>query len=79
MPAASRRSRCEIVDKAAAEVKGDLPPRPRSSGSRTARSRLAMALGLGMLVGAALFGAATLAFDALRQGTAPAAQHQAGR
>jgi general secretion pathway protein A len=69
----------DIVDKAAAEVKGELPPQLRNSASRAARSRLAMALGLGVLVGAALFGAATLAFDALRHGSAPAAQHQAGR
>jgi general secretion pathway protein A len=69
----------DIVDKAAAEVTGELPPQQRSSASRSVRSRLAMALGLGMLAGAALFGAATLAFDALRQGAVPAAQHQAGR
>jgi general secretion pathway protein A len=68
----------DIVDKAAAEVKGELPPRRRSSTSRAARSRLAVALGLGVLVAAALFGAATLAFDALRHGR-PAAQQQVGR
>ena len=56
----------DIVDKAAAEVTGETPPRPRWAGLRTPRARIALALGLGALGGAALFGAGLLAFDALQ-------------
>jgi general secretion pathway protein A len=66
-----------IVDRAGAEVRGELPPRPRRARARSARHRIAAALGLGIIAGAALFGAGLWAFDTLR---APAAvQHQAGR
>jgi general secretion pathway protein A len=66
-----------IVDKAAAEVKGEMPARTRRVSSRSARKRIAVALGLGVVAGAALFGAGLWVFDTLR---APAvAPHQAGR
>jgi general secretion pathway protein A len=66
-----------IVDKAAAEVQGEMPPRVRRRDARSARLRLAMALGAGAVAGAALFGAGLWAFDAMR---APSvAQQQAGR
>jgi general secretion pathway protein A len=56
----------DIVDKAAAEVTGEMPPRRRGPGLRSPRARIALALGLGAIGGAALFGAGLLAFDALR-------------
>jgi general secretion pathway protein A len=59
-----------IVDKAAAEVRGELP-RPRRSAARASRTRVAAALGLGLVAGAALFGGGLLVFEAMR--TAPAA------
>ena len=67
-----------IVDKAAAEVKGEMPPRVRSAARRTPRRRIAAALGLGVVAGAALFGAGLWVFDNLRAST-NAQQHQAGR
>ena len=67
-----------IVDKAAAEVKGEMPPRVRSAERRAPRRRIAAALGLGVMAGAALFGAGLWAFDNLRASTA-AQQHRAGR
>lgn len=71
----------DIVDKAAAEVSGEVPPRARGQGWRGPRMRLALALGLGAVGGAALFGAGLLAFDALRPPatTAAGAPPQAGR
>ena len=68
-----------IVDKAAAEVLGQ--PDGSARRSRSARARLGATLGLGVLLGAALFGAATLAWQALHA-RAPAAAdgaHQTGR
>ena len=66
-----------IVDRAGAEVQGDLPPRHRRARARPARLRIGAALGLGIIAGAALFGAGLWVFDSLR---APvAAQQQAGR
>jgi general secretion pathway protein A len=66
-----------IVDKAAAEVQGEMPARVRRRDARSARLRLAMALGAGAVAGAALFGAGLWAFDAMRAPSA--AQQQAGR
>ncbi len=71
-----------IVDKAAAEVLGSAQRRSRTRTRRrlSARWRLTVALGLGVLLGAALFGAGTVGFDATRQpSAAPAAQRQAGK
>ena len=66
-----------ILDKAAAEVRGEMPPRRRRVGARSVRTRVAAALGLGVIAGAALFAAGLWVFDTLR---APAtAQQQAGR
>jgi general secretion pathway protein A len=66
-----------IVDKAAAEVHGEMPARRWRAGFRPARMRIAAALGLGLVAGAALFGAGLWVFDTLR---APAAtQQRAGR
>jgi general secretion pathway protein A len=67
-----------IVDKAAAEVRGELP-RARRSATRSSRARVAAALGLGVVAGAALFGAGLLAFDALRSAPVAATQQQTGR
>jgi general secretion pathway protein A len=69
-----------IVDKAAAEVQGEMSARERGLGLRSPRARVAAALGLGIIAGAALFGAGMLAFDAMRAASsgAPAAQRQAG-
>jgi general secretion pathway protein A len=67
-----------IVDKAAAEVRGELP-RARRSAARSSRARVAAALGLGVVAGAALFGAGLLAFDAMRSAPAAATQQQTGR
>jgi general secretion pathway protein A len=66
-----------IVDKAAAEVGGETPPRRWGSHSRSTRKRIAAALGLGIVAGAALFGAGLWVFDTLRASTP--AQQQAGR
>jgi general secretion pathway protein A len=55
-----------IVDKAAAEVKGEMPPNARRAGEKASRRRIVMAVGLGVIAGAALFGAGSLVFDALR-------------
>ena len=66
-----------IVDKAAAEVRGERQARERGASSRSLRVRIAAALGLGAIAGAALFGGGMLALDAMR--SAPAAQHQAKR
>jgi general secretion pathway protein A len=60
-----------IVEKAAAEVRGELPPPLRRQDARASRRRTALALGLGLIAGAALVGAGSLVFDALRS---PAAQ-----
>jgi len=70
-----------IVDKAAAEVKGEMPPSLRRAGDRASRRRIALALGLGLVVGAALFGAGLLVFDRLRSpaAQAPAAVQPPGR
>jgi general secretion pathway protein A len=66
-----------IVEKAAAEVRGEIPTRRQRARSRSMRKRFAAALGLGVVAGAVLFGAGLWVFDTLR---APAAmQHQAGR
>jgi general secretion pathway protein A len=66
-----------IVDKAAAEVRGEMPPRRWSVSLRPARMRMAAALGLGVVAGAAMFGAGLWLADTLR---APSAsQQQAGR
>jgi general secretion pathway protein A len=67
-----------IVDKAAAEVKGEMPPRIRGAARHTPRRRIAAALGLGVVAGAALFGAGLWVFDNLRA-SAHAQQQQAGR
>ncbi len=67
-----------IVDKAAAEVRGELP-RARRSAARSSRARVAAALGLGVVAGAALFGAGLLAFDAMRSAPAAGKQQQTGR
>jgi len=67
-----------IVERAAAEVRGDMPPRRRRAAARSARRRIAAALGLGIVAGAALFGAGLWAFDSLRAPTATQ-QRQAGR
>ncbi len=64
-----------IVDKAAAEVMGQLPPRRRRAGERAARRRSALALGLGLVIGAALFGAGSMVFERLR---GPAVQAPVG-
>ena len=71
----------DIVDKAAAEVSGEAPPRARRPGWRGPRARIALALGLGAVGGAALFGAGLLAFDTLRPPakTSAGAPPQAGR
>jgi general secretion pathway protein A len=66
-----------IVDKAAAEVGGETAPRRWGSHSRSTRKRIAAALGLGIVAGAALFGAGLWVFDTLRAPTP--AQQQAGR
>ncbi len=66
-----------IVDKAAAEVHGAMP-RTRRSIVRS-RSRVAAALGLGLVAGAALFGAGLLAFDAMRSAPNSGSATQAGR
>ena len=67
-----------IVDKAAAEVQGDLP-RGRRPALGSPRSRVAAALGLGVIAGAALFGAGLLAFDAMRTAPPGGTATQAGR
>jgi general secretion pathway protein A len=71
----------DIVDRAAAEVGGATPSQSRTQGWRGPRARLALALGLGAIGGAALFGAGLLAFDALRvpAPSAAAAPPQAAR
>jgi len=66
-----------IVDKAAAEVGGEMPPRRWGSHLRSTRMRIVAALGLGIVAGAALFGAGLWVFDTLRAPTP--AQQQAGR
>jgi general secretion pathway protein A len=70
-----------IVDKAAAEVLGRLPGRPPGRHALSSRARMGAMLGLGVLLGAALFGAASLAWDAMRPAAATAAgsSSQAGR
>jgi general secretion pathway protein A len=69
-----------IVDKAAAEVLGSEPPRARWPWQWSARWRQGATLALGLLMGAALFAAATWVFDATRQPLAEATpQRQAGR
>jgi general secretion pathway protein A len=70
-----------IVDRAATEVLGAVPARPWWRGRLPPRLRWGVALGLGVVLGAALFGAATLAWDSLRAPAAAAngVQHQAGR
>jgi general secretion pathway protein A len=70
-----------IVDKAAAEVLGRPPGRSRGRHGLSPRARMAAMLGLGVLLGAALFGAASLAWDALRPAAPLAAgsPNQAGR
>jgi general secretion pathway protein A len=70
-----------IVDKAAAEVKGEMPPGARRHDARAARRRVAVALGLGLVTGAALVGAGSLVFDALRSpaAKAPEAAQAPGR
>jgi general secretion pathway protein A len=66
-----------ILDKAAAEVRGDMPPRRRRARARSVRTRVIAALGLGVIAGAALFAAGLWVFDTLRAPTA--SQQQAGR
>ena len=67
-----------IVDQAAAEVRGELPGARRTA-ARTSRTRVAAALGLGVIAGAALFGAGLLAFDAMRATPAAGAAPQTAR
>jgi len=67
-----------IVDKAAAEVEGKVPLRARRADVRAMRLRVAAALGVGVVAGAALFGAGMLAYDAMRASSAKQ-QQQAGR
>ena len=67
-----------IVDKAAAEVGGEVPARRRER-SHAASWRLAWAVGAGMLAGALLLGAALLAYDALRPAADAGAHQQAVR
>jgi len=70
----------KIVDKAAAEVLGNRALRARWRWHRPARWRVAAALGLGLVLGAVLFGVASVALDASRQPPAAAtAQRQAGK
>jgi general secretion pathway protein A len=65
------------VDKAATEVTGEMPRRRRWGAAGTVRVRIAAALGLGVIAGAALFAAGLWVFDAMR---APAStQQRAGR
>jgi general secretion pathway protein A len=68
-----------IVDKAAAEVLGNASARIRRPMS--SRARLGVTLGLGALLGAALFGAALVAWDATRSPAVSSAgiQSQSGR
>jgi general secretion pathway protein A len=68
-----------IVDKAAAEVLGNASARIRRPMS--SRARLGVTLGLGALLGAALFGAALVAWDATRSPAVSSAgiQRQSGR
>jgi general secretion pathway protein A len=68
-----------IVDKAAAEVLGNASARIRRPMS--SRARLGVTLGLGALLGAAVFGAALVAWDATRPPTVSSAviQRQSGR
>ncbi len=62
----------EIIDKAAAEVRGEMPRRVRRRRKGpTARLRIVMALGLGLVAGAALFAAATQAYERWRPASAP--------
>jgi general secretion pathway protein A len=69
-----------IVDKAAAEVLGPGGRRKRRPWSLPVRWRLPFALGLGLVLGAALFGTASVILDAVRQpSAAAAAQRQAGK
>ena len=69
-----------IVEKAAAEVLGDGPRRSRRRARLSPRWRLTAALGLGLVLGAALFGAAAVALDAVRNPFAAAtAQRAAGK
>ena len=63
-----------IVDKAAAEVLGQPAGRSRLRHALSSRARMGAMLGVGVLLGAALFGAASLAWDAIR----PAAPSAAG-
>jgi general secretion pathway protein A len=67
-----------IVEKAAAEVKGEIRPRVRRSDARAMRLRVAAAVGVGVVAGAALFGAGMLAYDSMRASSAKQ-QQQAGR
>jgi general secretion pathway protein A len=66
-----------IVDKAAAEVHGEIPRRARRIRPQAVRKRMAAALALGVVAGAALFGAGLWVFENLRAPTG--AQQQAGR
>ncbi|MGL6112795.1 MAG: ExeA family protein [Rubrivivax sp.] len=73
----------DIVDKAAAEVLAQVPRRSPWSLPLSARARLGVMVGVGALLGAALLGAAMLAWDVVRSpatGTGTgSSQHQAGR
>jgi general secretion pathway protein A len=62
-----------IVDKAAAEVLGRPPARAGRFARWSAQSRWAVALGLGVLIGAALVGAAALGWKATHGGVGAAA------
>ena len=69
-----------IVDKAAAEVLGRGKRGRRWPSLPSQRWRLPAALALGLVLGAALFGAVSVALDALRQSpAAAAAQRPAGK
>jgi len=69
-----------IVDKAAAEVLGRGKRSRRWPSLPSQRWRLPAALALGLVLGAALFGAVSVALDALRQSpAAAAAQRPAGK
>ena len=65
-----------IVDKAAGEVLGQARRRRRKPWRLPARWRLPAALALGLVLGAALFGAASVAIDMSRQPSAAVAVQQ---
>ena len=70
-----------IVDKAAAEVLGQVPAPSRRRWLASRRARLGATLGLGVLLGAVLFAAASLAWNTVRAPAASASpsNHQAQR